>query len=231
MQLTNKIVLITGAKGGLGSSTTEAFLKAGARVAGASRSISDSDFASDAFVGIPAELTSAASARSLVAEVLRRFERIDAVVHLVGGFAGGSPVEETDDSVVEKMMALNYWTSFHLLRAVLPAMRMQGAGCFLATGSRVAVEPGPNVAAYAASKAALVALVRAAAAENNRYGIRANVILPSTMDTKANRDSMPGADFSKWVDTAQVASLLVHLASDAASQVSGALIPIYGGEL
>lgn len=231
MQLTNKTVLITGAKGGLGHSVTEAFLNAGARVAGASRSISDSDFTSDAFVGIPAELTSGDSAQTLVAEVLRRFERIDAVVHLVGGFAGGSPVEETDESVVEKMMALNYWTSFHLLRAVLPTMRMQGTGCFLATGSRVAVEPGPNVAAYAASKAALVALVRAAAAENNRYGIRANVILPSTMDTKANRDSMPGADFSKWVDTAQVASLLVHLASDAASQVSGALIPIYGGEL
>ena len=121
--------------------------------------------------------------------------------------------------------------SFHLARAVLPVMRMQASGSVLAIGSRTAMEPAETLGAYTASKAALVALVRTIAVENKQTGISANVILPGTMDTPANRLAMPTANFSQWVNPGQVASLLVHLASDAAKQVTGAVIPIYGGEL
>ena len=93
------------------------------------------------------------------------------------------------------------------------------------------MEPAATLGAYTASKAALVALVRTIALENKQAGISANVILPGTMDTPANRAAMPAADFSQWVDPRQIASMLVHLASDSARQVTGAVIPIYGGEL
>jgi NAD(P)-dependent dehydrogenase (short-subunit alcohol dehydrogenase family) len=116
-----------------------------------------------------------------------------------------------------------------MVRATLPRMRAQGSGRILAIGSRAAAEPSPMSGLYAASKAALVSLIRTVASENADRGITANVILPSTMDTPANRASMPAADFSKWVPTAQVASLLVYLASGDAAAVNGAVIPIYGG--
>jgi NAD(P)-dependent dehydrogenase (short-subunit alcohol dehydrogenase family) len=110
-------------------------------------------------------------------------------------------------------------------------MRNQGSGRILAIGSRAAVEPSARIGAYSASKAALVSLIRTVAIENRSSGISANVVLPGTMDTPANRAGDPQADFSQWVQPAQVAALLLHLASDAASQVSGAVIPIYGQQL
>ena len=118
-----------------------------------------------------------------------------------------------------------------MIRAVLPHMRARGSGRILAIGSKAAVEPAPIAGIYAASKAALVSLIRTVARENSDRKITANVILPGTMDTPANRTSDPGADFSKWVDPAQVAALLVHLMSDHSSQISGAVVPILGGEV
>jgi NAD(P)-dependent dehydrogenase (short-subunit alcohol dehydrogenase family) len=231
MQLNGKLAVITGAKGGLGTYVTRAFLDAGAQVAGVSRSIRDSDFRSPLFAGIPAELSSPEAAANLAEMVLARFPRVDAIVHLVGGFAGGRRVAETPPDVFERMLDMNFRSAFYVARAFLPALRERGAGRILAVGSRTAVEPQPMVGAYTASKAALVALVRTIAQENRDRGIAANVVLPGTMDTPANRAAMPDADFSKWVRPEQVAAMLVHLASDAASDVSGAVIPIYGGEL
>jgi NAD(P)-dependent dehydrogenase (short-subunit alcohol dehydrogenase family) len=126
------------------------------------------------------------------------------------------------------MMNLNVRTSFHMFRAVLPLMRAQAAGRILAIGARAAGEPSPMSGLYAASKAALVSLIRSVAAENADHKITANVILPGTMDTPGNRAAMPKADFAQWVPTSQVASMLVHLAGDDASAVNGAVIPIYG---
>jgi NAD(P)-dependent dehydrogenase (short-subunit alcohol dehydrogenase family) len=142
----------------------------------------------------------------------------------MGGFAGGQSVAETDDATLEKMLDLNYRAAFYMARAVLPQMRSQGGGRILAVASRQAVEPGAMVGAYSASKAALVALVRTIALENKDRCISANAVLPGTMDTPSN----PGPQFVK---PAQVAALLVHLASDAAAQVSGAAIPIYGSQV
>ena len=163
--------------------------------------------------------------------MVEKFGRIDILVHLVGGFAGGQPVHETDDATLDRMLDMNLKSAFHVVRAVLPHMRNRGGGRILAIGSRAAVEPSPGAGAYAASKAALVSLIRTVAAENKDRCISANVILPGTMDTPANRKSDPQADYSKWVQPNQVANLLITLAADSASQVSGAIVPIYGAEL
>jgi NAD(P)-dependent dehydrogenase (short-subunit alcohol dehydrogenase family) len=231
VELNEKVVLITGAKGGLGNFVTKAFLDAGARVVGVSRSIQDSDFCHPRFTAIEASITGPASARHLADSMIKKWSRIDALVHLIGGFAGGETIDQVADETMERMFDLNFRSAFYILQAVLPAMRAQGAGRILAIGSRTAVEPAALVGAYTASKAALIALIRTVAAENKDSGISANVILPGTIDTPANRTVSPDADFSKWVHPCQIAGLLVHLASDRAAQINGAVIPVYGGGL
>lgn len=223
------VVLITGAKGGLGTTVTRAFLDAGSIVIGVSRSIRGTDFDHPSFCALPAELNSRAAAEALVSAALAQFGRIDAAVHLVGAFAGGSTVMDSDDATLEQMLDLNLRSLFHLARGVLPAMRRQGAGALLAIGSRSAVEPEAGLGVYSASKAALVSLMQTIARENGNLGLTANVVLPGTMDTPANRAAMPETDTSRWVRPEEVAALLVHLASTAARQVNGAVIPIYGG--
>jgi NAD(P)-dependent dehydrogenase (short-subunit alcohol dehydrogenase family) len=126
------------------------------------------------------------------------------------------------------MLDLNLNSAFYVLRAVIPHMRRTGSGRIVAIGSRAAEDPGPGVGAYSASKAALVSLIQTVARENQDLAITANVILPGTMDTPANRQAMPGADTSKWVQPASIASLIVWLAGDAGKDVNGAVIPVYG---
>src|SRR6516162_7728850 len=191
--LEGKIVVVTGAKGGLGSFVTESFLSAGAKVIGVSRSIQAADFDHPEFVAMPAELSSGEGARRLAAEVIARFSRIDALVHVMGGFTGGKSVAETDDATFEKMLDLNYRAAFFISRAVLPQMRQQGSGRILAVASRQGVEPAAMVGAYSASKAALVSLIRTIALENKDRCITANAVLPGTMDTPSN----PGPQFVK----------------------------------
>jgi len=229
--LEGKVALITGAKGGLGSFITEAFLAAGTKVVGVSRSIQASDFPHAGSTALQAELSSGEAARKVAGDIMTRFGRIDVLVHVMGGFAGGTSVAETDDATLDKMLDLNYRSAFFMARAVLPHMRQQGGGRILAVASRQAVEPGVMVGAYSASKAALVALIRTIALENKDRNVSANTVLPGTMDTPANRAADPKADPLQWVQPAQVAALLVHLASDAGAQVTGAAIPIYGRQV
>jgi NAD(P)-dependent dehydrogenase (short-subunit alcohol dehydrogenase family) len=224
----NRAILITGAKGGLGTAVTKAFLAAGAKVVGSSKTIQDSDFSNPRFAAIPADLTVAESAGYLVNGAVRRFGKIDALVHVMGGYAGGMAIPETTDETWDLMMNLNLRAAFNILRAVIPQMRQAGAGRIVAIASRQAVEPAAYLSAYNASKAALVALIRTAALENEDAGITANTILPGTMNTEANRKASPDADPSKWVQTEQVASIATFLASDAAGEITGAAIPAYG---
>ncbi len=230
MSLEGKVVVITGANGGLGAHVTHAFLESGARVFGVSLSIAAAEFPHPHFSAISAAVSSAADAHKLIDDVVTQGGRIDGLVHLVGGFAGGKPVAETDDATFDRMLDMNLRSTFQLIRAVVPRMRSQGGGRIVAIGSKAAVEPAPMAGAYAASKAALVSLIRTVAREESGNGITANVVLPGTMDTAANRAAMPGADPAKWVQPAQVASLLVHLLSQHSSQINGAVIPIYGEE-
>lgn len=222
--LNGKTALITGANGGLGTFVTQAFLDAGAKVFGTSRSIQRDDFTHPQFTPIAADLNSKAAAEKAALSI----PVIDIAVHLVGAFAGGKPVHEADPSELERMFDLNLRSAFFFAQAVLPRMRAQGSGRFLAVGSRSAAEPTARTAAYNLSKAALVSLVKTISIENSDRGITANIVLPGTMDTPSNRAAMPKADFSKWVQPQQVASLLVHLASDDGSNINGAAIPVYG---
>jgi NAD(P)-dependent dehydrogenase (short-subunit alcohol dehydrogenase family) len=226
-----RIILVTGAKGGLGSFVTEAFLAEGAKVAGVSRSIRSGDFDHPEFTAIPAELSSGEAAQKLTKEVIGRFGRIDALVHVMGGFAGGQSVADTDDATFEKMLNLNYRAAFYIARSVLPRMRQQGSGRILAVASRQGVEPAAMTGAYSASKAALVSLIRTIALENKDRCISANTVLPGTMDTPGNRGGDAQADGSQWVQPSQVAALLVHLAGDAGAQITGAAIPVYGKQV
>jgi NAD(P)-dependent dehydrogenase (short-subunit alcohol dehydrogenase family) len=223
-----KIVLVTGANGGLGTAVTQAFLDIGAKVVGSARYIQQAVFASANFIAIPADISTGTGAKALIDQVVQKFGRLDVLAHTVGGFAGGQAVTETDDGTFQQMLDLNLNATFYLLRAAIPVMRKSGQGRIIAIGSRAAEEPGAGVGAYSASKAAMVSLIRTVAIENRDVGITANVILPGTIDTPANRKAMPKGDLSTWVHPENIASLMVWLASDAAKDVNGAVIPVYG---
>ncbi len=226
-----KIVLVTGANGGLGTFVTRALLDAGATVVGLSREIQQSEFNNPNFTALPAEISTAAGAKTAVDSLVSRFGKLDILAHTVGGFAGGQSIAETDDATFQRMFDVNLNSTFYLLRAAIPVMRKTGNGRIVAIGSRAALEPGAGVGAYSSSKAAMVSLIRTVAQENKDVGITANAILPGTMDTPANRKFMPTADFSKWVRPAAVASLIAWLVSDAGKDVNGAVIPVYGSEV
>jgi NAD(P)-dependent dehydrogenase (short-subunit alcohol dehydrogenase family) len=216
-------VLITGASGGLGTAVCEAFGASGAQVIGVARSWTEKT----SFPVISADITTADGCDAMVEQALK-YGPIDALVHLLGGFGGGQTVAETSDKTWDGMMTLNLRAAFCAMRSVLKPMTAAKYGRIVAVGSRAAVEPMPNFAAYSVSKAGLIALVKNVAAEYKESGITANVVLPSIIDTPLNRKAMPQADFSKWVAPASIASTVVYLASKEAGDVSGAEIPIFG---
>lgn len=224
--MSNRIVVITGAKGGLGSFVTRRFLANGDTVVGASRSIQASDFADKNFAAIPADFSTPSSVQNLVDQSMSRFGRIDVLVHVVGGFAGGAPLHETDENVWTQMLDQNLNAAFHLVRGVIPHMRKANSGRIVAIGSQAAERPHANLGAYVVSKSALVTLIKTVALENADRGISANVVLPGTMDTPANRAAMPKADFKGWVPPADVTEVVFWLAGDSAAQVNGATVPV-----
>jgi len=226
--MTARIALVTGATGGLGTQVTKALLEAGFAVVGLAPKIHPHDFDHPHFTALPATLESLTAAKQAVDTIVAHFGKVDVLAHLVGGFAGGQTVADTDDATFQRMLDMNLNSAFHILRAVLPSMRQAASGRIIAIGSRAAESPGAKVGAYSASKAALVSLIRTVAIENKEFGITANVILPGTMDTPANRKDMPGADTSQWVQPASVASLIVWLTGDGGKDVTGAAIPVYG---
>ncbi|HWW15560.1 MAG TPA: SDR family NAD(P)-dependent oxidoreductase [Candidatus Dormibacteraeota bacterium] len=226
--MTGKTALVTGANGGLGTHVTNALLDAGFTVVGLAPRIQRSDFNHPTFIALPATLNSLDAAKKAVGSVITRSGKIDVLAHLVGGFTMGQTVAATDDAAWQRMFDANLNSAFHILRAVIPEMRKAGGGRIVAIGSRQAEEPAPTIGAYSASKAALVSLMKTVALENKDAGITANVILPGTIDTPANRKDIPGADLSTWVQPASIASLIVWLAGDAGKDVTGAAIPVYG---
>jgi NAD(P)-dependent dehydrogenase (short-subunit alcohol dehydrogenase family) len=225
--MNGRAVLISGASGGLGGAVTRLFLDRGARVAGTARDWRGAA-ATDRFLPIEADLGGEDGCRRAVDLTLERFGRIDALVHLMGGFAGGEPVERTSPDTWSKMLHLNLTAAFLLCRAVLPVMRAQGGGRIVAVGSRAGEEPSAGLSAYNVSKAGLHALIRTIAAEVRGAGITANAALPSVIDTPANRAAMPQADPAKWVAPERIAELIAFLASEEAGDINGALIAIYG---
>lgn len=235
MSVHDKAVLITGATGALGQATSRLFAGAGARLALTARSekelgelAASLNLPADRLLTQQADATDAAPVDELVERTVSRLGRVDALLHVAGGWRGGQTVAETESDDVDFMLTLNFKSAFLVCRAVLPHMMAQGWGRIVAVGARTAVQPARRSGAYAASKAALIALVETIAAEVKGKGITANVVLPSTIDTPANRRSMPNADFSKWVPPEQIAAAMLYLCSDEAASINGARIPLYG---
>ena len=222
MTLQGKTVMVAGASGNLAQAVLPAFHKAGARVIAVDRTSGD---VSEGTISLAADVTNPEEVRRLFDEALEKTGRLDVLVNLVGGFAPGR-LAETELSVWGKMLSLNLNAAFLLSRAVLPSMVQQGVGRILHVAARAAVEPFAGAAAYIVAKSGLIALIKVLALEQAGSGVRINGILPTTIDTPANRKSMPDADWNQWVKPDDLAALLVYLASDDAKAINGALIPI-----
>ncbi|HEU4685995.1 MAG TPA: SDR family NAD(P)-dependent oxidoreductase [Nitrospira sp.] len=220
---TDRVVLITGASGALGQAVVPAFATAGVRVIAVDRQ--PPTIERSGVIPMKADVTDEADIRRLVAEAVERAGRIDALVNVVGGFASGR-LQDTDPSLWQRMLTLNVTSAFLLCKSVLPHMLGRNSGRIVHVAARAAQEPFSGAAAYIVSKAALVAMIRALSLELDGSGVTVNGILPATMDTPANRRSMPDADPSKWVRVESVAQTALFLASPAAAQINGALIPI-----
>jgi NAD(P)-dependent dehydrogenase (short-subunit alcohol dehydrogenase family) len=163
-----------------------------------------------------------------VAAAISNVQGLEAVVNLVGGFSDGPRVHETDPDDFERMLRINVMPGFLLARAAMPSLIERGGGAFVGVSARPALRPFAGAAGYISSKAAVLALVQALDAEYKGDGIRCNAILPSVIDTPANRESMPDADHSKWVPPEQIAKVVRFLVSDDSAPTSGAGIPVYG---
>jgi NAD(P)-dependent dehydrogenase (short-subunit alcohol dehydrogenase family) len=223
-------VLVTGATGGLGPAVVDALVAAGRPVVATFRRDDDRDRLEarfpdrEAVTLARADLTDAGAVDRLVAGA----EDLGAVVNLAGGYAGGGKVHESEPDVLDRMLALNLRPAFLLARAAVPRLVATGGGAFVGVSARAAVRPFAGAAAYIASKAALLALVQALDAEYRADGVRSNAILPSVIDTPANRRDMPDADHSRWVSPEAIAPVVVFLVSPASAPTSGAAIPVYG---
>jgi NAD(P)-dependent dehydrogenase (short-subunit alcohol dehydrogenase family) len=173
---------------------------------------------------VEADLFDPAATEAAVAAV----DDLEAVVNLVGGYAVGPHVHETEPEQFERLMRLNVTPAFLLARAAMPRLTERGAGAFVGVSARAALRPFPGAAGYIASKAALLALIQALDAEYKRHGIRCNAIVPSVIDTPANREAEPDADHSKWVQPEAIAKVVRFLVSEDSEPISGAAVPVYG---
>jgi len=230
-----KVVLVAGGTGGLGRAVSLAFLTEGATVAVNYRKPAGFDALQSAagaagknLEGYAAEVTDEAAMGAAIAKIIAKYGRLDALVNSVGGYAGGTKLWELDPKVWDEMFALNLRSGFVLARAVLPQMLKQRTGAIVNIASKAAVDHAAGAAAYASSKAAAVAMIDCLAADLKGTGVRANSVLPSIIDTQANRDAMPKADFSKWPKAEDIARVVLFLCSDDAKLVQGAAVPVYG---
>lgn len=235
MTLQNKIVLITGATGGLGGAVTEAFLNAGAAAAVTYTAEDKFEELKSALNpppgklhGFAADLVQEASVEALVGQVVKKLGRIDALVNLVGGFMGGVPVTEMSEAQWDHMMQLNLKTAFLACKHAMKVMIGQKSGRIINVGSKGGLHGGEGISAYGASKAGVINLTQSLAAEGRAHNVTANVVAPGTIDTPPNRAAMPKADFGKWVAPESLAQVILFLCSDAAKDISGAVLPVFG---
>lgn len=225
-------VLITGASGNLGRAVAAAFAARGANLALLDRDRAHLDAAfggeSDRRMLVAADLLDAAVVEAAAAAVVARFGRIDALCNIAGGFRMGTPVHATSDADWNFVFDLNVRTVLHTARAVVPRMLAAGRGRIVNVGAFAAQKGAADMGAYVASKSAVIRLTETMAAELRDRGINVNCVLPTIIDTPENRKAMPGADPSRWVAPADLASVIAFLASDAARAVHGAAVPVTG---
>src|ERR1700692_1468551 len=234
-QTGGNLVLVAGGTGGLGRAVSLAFLEQGWTVAVTYRrreewnSLQSAAGASkDRLQGYGVDVTDETAVSGLIDSVAIKHGRIDALVNTVGGYAGGVRLWELETKVFEQMLALNLRSGFMLSRAVVPVMLKQDSGSIVNVAAKAAFDHASGAAAYAASKAAAVAMMDSLAADLKGTGVRVNSILPSIIDTEANRKAMPKSDFAKWPKPEDIARVILFLCGDDAKVVHGAAVPVYG---
>jgi len=232
--LKNKIAIVTGGTGALGKAITIAFLEEGAKVVCTyivdkekKECLSLTNKHKDKIVFIKVDVTKKKDVFNMITNTTRKFKRVDILVNVVGGFAF-SYIKDTDEKTWDLMMSLNLKSAFICSKYVLPRMIEQNYGKIINISSRPALKGSAGVGAYSASKAGVLNLTETIADETKDYEINVNAVLPSTIDTPANRRDMPEADFSKWVKPEEIARVIVFLSSDDSKPISGAGIPVYG---
>ncbi len=232
-RFTNHVVLVAGGTGALGRAVTAAFLAEGAFVAVTYQKADE--FAqlrdeagnnAERLTGYPVDVTDESAVRRVVAGIAERLQRLEVLVNAVGGYSAGPKLWEGDGQVLGRMLGLNVVPGYVLARAVLPVMLQQGYGAIVNVAAQAAFDPPAGGAAYAASKAATVAMMRSLAAEVAGKGIRVNSIAPVIMDTPANRAAMPNANHERWSKVADVASVVLFLASPQAKVVHGVTLTV-----
>jgi NAD(P)-dependent dehydrogenase (short-subunit alcohol dehydrogenase family) len=221
-----KVIVVTGASGALGKVVAETALARGARVAGVDHAASQTAATDNRIELGGVDLSDAAAAKKAIDAAAAHFGRLDALVNIAGGFAFET-VADGDPHTWQHMYALNVLTALNASRSAVPHLVNSGAGRIVNIGAMGALQAGSGMGAYAASKAGVHRLTEALAAEW-KGRITVNAVLPSTIDTPANRASMPRADFAKWVTPQELAEVILFLVSDTASAVTGALLPVSG---
>ncbi|HEU4422628.1 MAG TPA: SDR family NAD(P)-dependent oxidoreductase [Pilimelia sp.] len=225
----DRSVLVTGATGGLGGAVAAAFVAAGWRVVAPVRPAGGAPRAPDGAVAVEADLTDPQSVAAAVAEAAGASDApLRAVVNLVGGFASGGLVHETPLAEFERMLTLNLRPTYLVTSAALPHLVAAGGGSVVCVSSRAAVAPFAGAAGYVTAKAAVLAFASALAVEYKTAGVRCNTVLPSVIDTPANRTAQPQADHSRWVQPAEIADVILFLAGPGSAPISGAAVPVYG---
>jgi len=235
MTFADKVALVAGGTGGLGRSVSLAFLREGARVIVTYRVDQElrelmrlAAAHSSRVTARNVDVTDEPAVHQLITEIGAENGRLDILVNTVGGYAGGGSLWDEEPGILDRMLALNLRSGYVLSRAAAKLMLAQGEGAIVNVASKAALDHSAGLAAYAASKAAAVALMDSLAADLKGRGVRVNSILPSIIDTEANRMAMPAADFSKWPKPDDIARVILFLCSDDAKVIHGAAIPVYG---
>ncbi len=235
MRFDGKTALVAGGTGALGRAVTLAFLREGAHVAVTWQHENELTTLKNEAGAYEANLTAhrvdirdATAVDGLVGDVLAAKGRLDILVNTAGGFEGGAKMWDSDPAALDRMLALNLQPGFLLARSAVKAMLRQGTGAIVNVAAKAALDHPAGLAAYAASKAAALAMIGSLAEDLKGTGIRANSVLPSIIDTEANRRAMPKADFAKWPKPEDIAKVILFLASDEAKLIHGASIPVYG---
>ncbi len=236
-RFTEKVVLVSGGTGGLGRAVSIAFRDEGAKVIVTYRRHEELERLKSAMRGdgLPIEgervdVTDERAVKQLIDATLLRHGKLDALVNTVGGYAGGVKLWESEADVLDQMLSMNLRSGYVLARAAVPSLIKQGRGAIVNVAAKAAIDHPAGAAAYAASKAAAVAMLDSMAAELRGSGVRVNSILPSIIDTEANRSAIPHANFSKWPKPEEIARVILFLCSDEAKVIHGAAVPVYGGE-
>ena len=228
-----QVALVAGGTGGLGRALSLAFLAEGATVVVTFRRQQEFDSLQLAAAGHATRLqghsidvTDDSAVHQLIAALVAKYGRIDAMINAVGGYEAGMKLWETEPKTFERMLSLNLFSGYVLARASVPAMLRQGHGSIVNVAAATALDPPGAAAAYSASKAAALAMFASLAKDLKGTGVRANSILPGTIDTEANRKAMPDADASKWTNPEDIARVVLFLCSDAAKAIQGATVRV-----